>query len=290
MAEIKKVGIIGAGMMGADIAISCALAGCEVFMKEISMDLAQAGHDRIAKDLKKWVSKGRIKTDDAGVEKALGLLIPTDSFDLFADVDIVIEAIFEDINVKAENYKELDKVCKPSCIIASNTSSISITKLASASFDSIERKANFVGMHFFSPAVIMKLVEVIKGEETSDETMAAASAFCKKISKEPVTVVDCVGFVVNRILYALNNEAIRLYEEGVCSIEDIDKACQLGLGHPVGPFALMDLTDNALNLNVGNILYEAYGDRFLPRPSMKKKVDAGHYGRKSGRGWHDYRK
>lgn len=289
MAKIRKVGVLGAGMMGADIALACALAGYEVLMKEINMELAQAGYNNIKSNLNRWSSKGKIKIDDEGKKKAIEAIKPTDSFDGFENLDIVIEAIFEDYTVKTDNFKELEKRCKPSCIIASNTSSISITKLG-ASFGTPERKAQFVGMHFFSPAIIMKLVEVIKGEDTSQETVDAASDFCKSIDKEPVQVVDCVGFIVNRILYALDNEAIRLYEEGIATVEDIDKACQLGLGHPVGPFALMDLTSNELNLKVGKILQEGYGDRFHPRPAMVKKVGAGHFGRKTGRGWYDYGK
>jgi len=289
MADIKKVGILGAGMMGSDIALACAMAGYEVLMKEVNMELAQAGYENIKANLDKWASKGKIKADEQGRKSALEAIKPTDSFDGFEDIDIVIEAIFEDLKVKAENFQELEKICKSSCIIASNTSSISITKLG-ACFKAQERKAQFVGMHFFSPAIIMKLVEVIKGEETSQETVDAACDFCRRIDKEPVQVVDCVGFIVNRILYALDNEAIRLLEEGIASAEDIDKACQLGLGHPIGPFALMDLTSNELNLKVGEILYEAYGDRFHPRPALVKKVDAGHFGRKTGRGWFDYQK
>jgi len=289
MSEIRKVGILGAGMMGSDIALSCAKAGYKVLMKEVNMELAEAGYKRIEESLEKWTSKGKIQLDDEGRKKTLDAVVPTDSFDGFDDVDIVIEAIFEDLKLKVETFQELEKICKPSCIIASNTSSISITKLGS-SFKDKERTAKFLGMHFFSPAAIMKLVEVIRGEETSEQTVETACEFCKSIDKEPVKVVDCVGFIVNRILYALDNEAIRLYEEGIATPEDIDKACRLGLGHPVGPFALMDLTSNELNLKVGRILYEAYGERFRPRSALVKKVDAGHYGRKTGKGWFDYSK
>ena len=289
MAEIKKVGVLGAGMMGSDIALCCALSGYQVLMKEVNLELAKAGYNKIEKSLTKWAEKGKIKADEAARKKALAAITPTDSFNGFEDVDIVIEAIFEDLKIKSENFQQLEKTCKSSCIIASNTSSISITKLG-ACFQSPERRARFVGLHFFSPAVIMALVDVIKGEETSEEAVNTASEFCRTIGKEPVKVVDCVGFIVNRILYALDNEAIRLYEEGIATIEDIDKACRLGLGHPVGPFTLMDLTSNELNLKVGRILNEAYGERFHPRPSMVKKVDAGHFGRKTGRGWYSYGK
>ncbi len=214
-------------------------------------------------------------------------ITPTDTFDGFEDVDLVIEAVFESVEVKAENFSALEKICKPSCIIASNTSSISMTKLG-ACFSEPSRKAQFIGMHFFSPAVIMKLVEVISGEETSTETADAVCKFCESIGKEPVRVVDCCGFVVNRILCAIDNEAIRLYEEGIASPEDIDKACMLGLGHPIGPFALMDLTNVSLSLKVQEILHGAYGERFLPRPALKQKVYANHLGRVTGKGWLQY--
>jgi 3-hydroxybutyryl-CoA dehydrogenase len=287
MAEIKNVGILGGGMMGSDIALSCALSEYTVLLKEQNRELAQAGFKKIASNLEKWVSKGKIS--DEAAKDAVKRITTTDSFDGFNNVDLVIEAIFEDPQIKIDNYLMLEKICTPHCIIASNTSSISITKLG-ACFEEPSRKAQFVGMHFFSPAVIMKLVEVIKGEETSQETVDAAYDFCIKINKEPVKIVDGVGFIVNRILSALTSEAIRLYEEGFASPEDIDKACRLGLGHPVGPFALMDLASNDLGLKILRTLHEAYGERFRPRPSLVKKVDAGHFGRKAGKGWFTYGK
>jgi 3-hydroxybutyryl-CoA dehydrogenase len=289
MSEIKKVGILGAGMMGSDIALCCALAGYDVLMKEINLDLAKEGVARIGKTLQKWSEKGRIQADAQKQKDAIARITPTDTFAGFEDVDLVIEAIFEDINVKAENYNQLEAVCKESCIIASNTSSIPITKLG-ATLRNPKRRANFLGLHFFSPASIMKLVEVISGEDTSPETAEKAFTFCTNIGKTPIKVSDCAGFVVNRILGAINNEAIRLYEEGVASPEDIDKACQLGLGHPIGPFALMDQISNELNLKISRIFHEIYGERFRPRPAMVRKVDAGHFGRKTGKGWFDYGK
>lgn len=289
MAEIKKVGVLGAGMMGSDIALCCALAGYEVLMKEINIDLAKEGLVRIEKGLKKWSEKGRLKVDAQSREEAIARITPSGTFDGFEDVDLVIEAIFEDLEVKRKTYRQLEEVCKPSCIFASNTSSIPITKLA-ATLRNDERKAKFIGLHFFSPASIMKLVEVIRGEVTSAETAEIASKFCIDIGKEPIQVSDCAGFVVNRIGAAINAEAIRLYEEGVASPADIDKACQLGLGHPIGPFTLMDLVGNDLNLKVRRIFHEAYGERFRPRPAMVRMVDAGHYGRKTGKGWYDYNK
>jgi 3-hydroxybutyryl-CoA dehydrogenase len=282
-----NVGVLGGGMMGSDIALSCALAGYPVLVKELNKESAQAAYKRMISNLDKWTSKGKIDIENEAGKKVAERIITTDSFDGFEDVDLVIEAIFEDAKLKMDNYLMLEKICKPRCIIASNTSSISITKLG-ACFEEHSRRTQFVGMHFFSPAVIMKLVEVVKGEETSQETVDAAYDFCIKINKEPVQIMDGVGFIVNRILSALTCEAIRLYEEGFASPEDIDKACQLGLGHPVGPFALMDLASNDLGLKIMRTLHEAYGERFRPRPSLVKKVDAGHFGRKAGKGWLTY--
>lgn len=288
MAEIKVVGILGAGMMGSDIALSCALAGYDVLLKEINLELATAGVERIKKSLAKWSEKGRIKFD--GDQNAvINRITPTDNFSQFDSVDLVIEAIFEDLAVKAENFRQLEEVCKPSCIIASNTSSLPITKLG-ACFRTDERKSRFLGLHFFSPASIMKLVEVVSGEDTSSDTAETAFNFCRSINKDPIKVSDCAGFVVNRILGAINAEAIRLYEENIASPGDIDKACRLGLGHPVGPFALMDQISNDLNLKVFQIFQENYGERFRPRPALIRKVDAGHVGRKVGKGWFDYTK
>jgi len=289
MAEIKKVGVLGGGMMGADIALSCALAGYGVLLKEINMDLAKAGVERAAKSAAVWSGKGRLKADADQQKDAIARITPTETFDGFGDMDIVIEAIFEDLKIKGENYNQMEKVLKPDCIIASNTSSIPITKLA-ATLQRPERKARFLGLHFFSPAAIMPLVEVISHEETAADVTDAAFAFCKSIGKAPIKVADCAGFVVNRILGAINDEAIRLYEEGVATPADIDQACKMGLGHPIGPFALMDQISNELNLKICRIFQENYGERFRPRPALVRKVDAGHFGRKTGKGWFDYTK
>jgi 3-hydroxybutyryl-CoA dehydrogenase len=287
MTAIKKVGVLGAGMMGSDIALSCALAGYDVIMKEVSLDLAKAGVERIRTSLAKWATKGRLGADVEAQAAALTRVTPTDTWEGFEDVDLVIEAIFEDLKIKGENFNQLAEVCKADCIVASNTSSIPITRLG-ATWKDPARRTRFVGLHFFSPAAIMKLVEVIKGEDTDPDIQAAAFEFCLSIGKEPVKVNDCAGFVVNRILGAINDEAIRLYEEGIAIPADIDKACKLGLGHPVGPFALMDVISNELNLKIAKIFHEIYGERFRPRPAMVRKVDAGHFGRKTGKGWFDY--
>jgi len=201
---------------------------------------------------------------------------------------VVVEAVFEDKEIKKTALKEVNRACKPDCMIATNTSSIPITLLATALKP--ERRALFAGAHFFSPASVMKLVEVISGLETKEETVSFIMDCCRQIGKTPIRVKDVAGFVVNRILHAMWIEANRLLEEEVASVEDIDLGCKLGLGHPIGPYALMDLTDNTLNLKVQEVLYEAYGERFKPRPILKQKVYANHLGRKVGRGWFKYEK
>ncbi len=279
--EMKKIGILGAGMMGAEIALCCAQAGMSVVMKEISQELADKGKGRIDKILSKKVEKGKL--EEAAKAEILQRITATDSYGGFEDADLVIEAILEVVDIKHKAFKELDEICKPECVFASNTSSISITKLAAAA-----RPDRFVGLHFFSPASIMKLVEVIPGLLSTEETVAAGRAFCEAIGKAPVTVKNVEGFVVNRILCALMNEAYRLYDEGVASIEDIDTACKLGLGHPVGPFRLCDNISLELLEKVHGILTEAYGDRFKLPNAFRERMDAGHKGRKVGKGWYDY--
>ena len=281
MVAIKKVGVVGAGMMGAEIALCCAKAGMDVLMKEISQELAEKGKKTIDKILSKSVEKGKL--DASEKEAILGRVTPQASNAGFEDVDIVIEAILEVIDIKQNLFKELHAVCKPDCLFASNTSSISITKLASAA-----RPERFIGLHFFSPASIMKLVEVIPGLMTAQETVDISLAFCEAIGKKPVKVRNVEGFVVNRILLAMMNEAYRLLDEGVATIEDIDTACMLGLGHPVGPFRLSDNISLDLLSKVFDILNDAYGDRFKAPGIFREHLDAGRIGRKAGKGWYDY--
>ena len=286
MGKQCEVGIIGAGMMGAEIALCFAISGYRVVMKETTLELARKGQERLAGILDKAIEKGKFQAEDK--EATLGRIIPADQYDLFRHVDIVLEAVVEDFAVKKSVFQELEMVCKPSCIFASNTSSIPITRLAACLHS--ERTKQFVGAHFFSPASVMKLVEVIPGLETSEEAASHLIDYCHRIGKTPIRIKDVTGFVVNRILHAMWIEANRLLEEGVATPEDIDKACKLGLGHPIGPYALMDLTGNDLNLRVQEILFDTYGERFLPRPVLRQKVDANHIGRKTGRGWFEYDK
>ena len=284
MDQIEKVGVVGAGMMGAEIALCFAMAGMDVKIKDMDLDLAQMGKARAERALDKAIKKGRLASE--GKSEVLRLITPSDRYEHLADVDLVVEAVFEDTDLKKKIFDQLDKVCKPNCMFATNTSSIPITLLATAVKG--ERIARFLGAHFFSPASIMKLVEVIPGLETAEESVERTLDCCRRIGKTPIRVKDVTGFAVNRLLHAMWIEANRLLEEGVASPEDIDKACKLGLGHPIGPYALMDLTGNDLNLSVQRILHENYGERFRPRPILKQKVNANHLGRKTGRGWYPY--
>jgi len=284
MGELKKVGVIGSGMMGAEIALCFAMSGVEVVMKDATLDLAQKGKERQGNVLDKAIKKGKYQAGEKDV--TLDRVTATDQYDLLKDMDLVVEAVFEDFDVKKEVFTRLDSICKPDCVFATNTSSISITRLATSVKP--ERIGRFLGAHFFSPATVMKLVEVIPGLVTDEETVVFMIECCKKIGKTPVRVKDVTGFAVNRILHAMWIEANRLLEEGVATAEDIDTACKMGLGHPIGPYALMDLTSNDLNLSVQQILYDTYGERFRPRPILIQKVNANHLGRKTGQGWFEY--
>ena len=285
MSGIGKVAVVGAGMMGAEIAYCFALAGNEVVLKDTTKALACSGKQRLEGILDKGIEKGKIQPERK--DEVLASITPTDASDDLRDVDLVVEAVFEDESVKKDVLAELDPICKPDCIFATNTSSIPITRLATAVSE--DRIGRFIGTHYFSPVSIMKLVEVVPGLETREETVAWMMDCCRAIGKTPIRVKDVPGFAVNRILHAMWIECNRLVEEGVASCEDIDIGCKLGLGHPIGPYALMDLPPNTLNLQVQQILFEAYGERFMPRAILKQKVDANHLGRKTGRGWYDYR-
>lgn len=283
---INAVGVIGAGMMGAEIALCFAMSGYDVCMKETSLDLAQKGKERLGGVLDEAIKKGTFQVEDKA--PTLFRIAPTDQYEDLKDVDLAVEAVFENLATKREAFSQLDRVCQPGCIFATNTSSIPVTLLATSV--SKERIGRFLGTHFFSPASVMKLVEVVPGLETENATVTVMIDCCRSIGKTPIRVKDVTGFAVNRILHAMWVEANRLLEEGVASPEDIDTACKYGLGHPIGPYALMDLTSNDLNLQVQQILFESYGERFRPRPILKQKVNANHLGRKTGRGWYEYKK
>lgn len=284
--SLKKVGIIGAGLMGAEIGLCFANAGCSVTMMDATRELASSGKKRQAGILDKSVAKG--KMDISKKEDILNRIVASDDMKLMADADLIIEAVIEDFEIKKRIFAQLDSVCKDTCVIASNTSSIPITRLATAV--SGKRRGNFLGMHFFSPAFIMKLVEVIPAYLSGNDAVEFAKNAVKFIGKTPVEVKDVAGFAVNRLLNIFFIEALKLLEEGVATKEDIDAACKLGLGHPVGPFELMDLTGLDLNLRVHEVLFNEYGERYRPRPLLRKMVTAGLYGKKSGEGFYKYGK
>lgn len=284
MSSIKKAAVIGAGMMGAEIALSFALNGTTTLLKDIKLEYAKAGKTRVEGILAKWIEKGKMEKEKS--EEALNLIIPQEDYSGFDDVDLVIEAALEDFKIKSQVFKELDEICKNECIFATNTSSIPVAQLAAT----ISRPDRFIGMHFFSPASVMKLVEVIPGLDTSKETTDIIMEVARKISKEPVLAPDCAGFIVNRLLFAFFNEGWRMVNEGAATPEDIDKALQMGLGHPIGMFKMQDLVglDNALA--VSGVLQDEYGERYRPAPILKRKVAANHIGRKVKKGWYDYNK
>lgn len=282
METVKDVGVVGAGMMGAEIALCFALSGSKVLLKDASLELAAAGRAKAERVLGRWVQKGRIASEEQ--TKVIDRIVPVATYEGFEKAEIVIEAVVEQAEVKKTVYKELGAVCNADCIIATNTSSIPISRLAA----STARPDKFIGLHFFSPASVMKLVEVIPGMGTGEETAIRATAIVRSINKEPIRVADCAGFVVNRLLFAFFNEAWRIVYEGVASPADIDKAVKLGLNHPVGIFDSQDLVGIDLAFAVTSMLQEEYGDRFRPPPILKRKVEAGHTGRKASKGWFDY--
>ena len=284
MSDFQKIGVVGAGMMGSEIALMFALAGYPTLLSDASRDAAERAVARLNDVLDRGLPRG-FWTEEAAANARRQLSV-AESLDAYADRDFVIEAVFEDETLKRDVFRKLDAILSPTAGLASNTSSISITTLSAAVAE--PRRARFIGTHFFSPASRMKLVEIIPAADTDPAFVDAVIKTMVAIGKTPIHVKDVVGFAVNRLLHALVLESIRLVEEGVCSPADIDVACKLGLGHPIGPFELMDNTQNSLSLSVHEILYQAYGERFLPRPLLRQMVAAGYNGRKAGRGWHRY--
>lgn len=286
---MKKVAVIGAGMMGREIAIVYARAGHQVAIVDATMELAQAAKEKQAGILDREIKKGRLAADQK--EEILARIIPVADKKELADYDYITEAVPEIYELKESLFKELDEICKPETVFLTNTSTFSVTKLSLAV--KRERKARFLGTHYFSPASVMKLVEVIPGHLCEDEIVDEVIAMMTEMGKEAVRVKDVTGFVVNRIYHAIMIESLKLLEEGVASVEDIDRACRFGMGHPVGPFELYDNTALDLNLQVQTELFENYGERFRPGNLLKKKVNAGQLGRKVGEGfyiWTDNKK
>lgn len=283
--EIKKVGVLGCGLMGSGIAQVAASAGFQTVVREVSDELIKKGFAGIDKSLAKFAEKGTITT--AQQQEIRGRLNGTTTFDDLADCDIIIEAIIENIEEKRSTYKQLDQICKPETIFASNTSSISITEMMTAT--SAERQRRFVGLHFFNPVPLMKLVEVVRTILTDEEIYEQAIEFGKRLGKTPVRANDTTGFIVNRLLVPYMLDAIRALEEGVGSIVDIDASMKLGLGYPMGPFTLGDFVGLDTTYYIAEIMFNEFREkRFAPPPLLKRMVLAGLYGRKSGRGFYDY--
>jgi len=283
--DIRKVGVLGCGLMGSGIAQVAASAGFETVVKEVSDDLIAKGFAGIDKSLARFAEKGTITSDQQ--REIRGRLSGTTSFADLADCDVIIEAIIENLDEKRATYKQLDEICKPETIFASNTSSLSITEMMTAT--SPERQRRFIGMHFFNPVPLMKLVEVVKTILTDTDVYEQAVEFGKKLGKVPVRAGDKTGFIVNRLLVPYMLDSIRALEEGVGSIVDIDNAMKLGCGYPMGPFTLGDFVGLDTTYYIAEIMFNEFREkRFAPPPLLKRMVLAGLYGRKSGRGFYDY--
>lgn len=281
--EIKTVMVVGSGLMGSGIAQVCAQAGLEVMLNDMNPDALDRAVKNISWSVEKFVEKGKLsETKDAVVSR----IHPVNDIAAGADVDLAIEAVFENIDLKKEIFGKLDAACKSEARIASNTSAIPITELAAMT----KRPDNVLGLHFFSPVPMMQAVEVIRGIATSDETAAIGKAFVQKLGKEPIMVNrDIAGFVINRINFPSSIEAMRLVEEGVATAEDIDKGVRLALGRKMGIFETGDMVGLDVTYGAMMAIYQETGDaRFYPPLLLRRKVKAGHLGKKTGKGWYDY--
>jgi 3-hydroxybutyryl-CoA dehydrogenase len=282
--EIKKVGVIGAGQMGNGIAHVCAVAGFDVWLNDISVDRVQSGLASINGNMARQVAKGLITEDERTA--ALARLKPAESMDELADVDLVIESAVENEQIKRKIFAQLCPLLKPEAILATNTSSISITRLAATT----DRPERFIGIHFMNPVPLMELVELVRGIATEDETFEASKVFTKKLGKTIAVAEDFPAFMVNRILLPMINEAIYTLYEGVGSVEAIDTAMKLGANHPMGPLQLADFIGLDTCLSIMQVLYEGLADsKYRPCPLLVKYVEAGWLGRKTQRGFYDYR-
>jgi 3-hydroxybutyryl-CoA dehydrogenase len=280
---VKKVGVVGCGLMGGGITQVVAQAGLPVTVVEANRELLDRGLGAIRRNLDGVVEKGRL--DGGARDAAWGRIAGSVSLEELRDADLVIEAITENVALKKETFGKLDRICPPSALLASNTSSCTITELAAAT----GRPARVLGLHFFNPAPVMKLVEVVRTILTSDETVEIAWEFVQALGKTPVAARDTTGFIVNRLLVPYLLEAVRVLESGVATKEDIDQAMKLGCGYPMGPFTLLDLVGLDTTLFVAEVMFDEFREaRFAPPPLLKRMVMAGHLGRKSGKGFYDY--
>jgi 3-hydroxybutyryl-CoA dehydrogenase len=280
----QRVAVVGAGLMGSGIAQVAAQSGWHVVLHDVTDDALQRGMAAIEKSAGRLVEKDRLSPDDR--DAALARITITRDLDAAAEADIVVEAVFEQLEVKHKLFRELDRICRADAVLGTNTSAIPITTIASVT----TRPESVVGMHFFSPVPVMKLCELIRGIRTSDATLAAARSFAESVGKTCIVVNrDVAGFVTTRLISALVVEAVRLYEAGVASAEDIDTACRLGFGHPMGPLATIDLTGiDVLRHATANIYADTGDPKFFPPETLTRMVAAGDLGRKSGRGFYTY--
>ena len=281
--DVKRIGVVGAGTMGRGIAQVCAASGFDVVMSDVSAEAVAAGFASIGKQLARAVEKERMSA--AEKDALLSRIETATGIEAMAGVDVCIEAATENPDVKLDLFRALESVCRDDAILASNTSSISLTKIAGA----CTRPERVIGMHFFNPVPLMKLVEVIRALQTSDATFEAARALADRLGKTAVAVADSPGFVVNRMLVPMINEAVYVLSEGLAGAEEIDLAMQLGLSHPIGPLRLADLIGIDVCLDVMDVMYRDFSDsKYRPCPLLRKMVDAGRLGRKSGRGFYEY--
>jgi 3-hydroxybutyryl-CoA dehydrogenase len=283
--EIRKVGVLGCGLMGSGIAQTCATAGMEVVVREVSGELCERGFAGIEKSLAKFAEKGTITPEQQA--EIRGRMKGTTELEDLADCDLIVEAIIENLDLKRETYRRLDELCKPETVFASNTSSLSITEMMTSTRP--ERQKRFIGLHFFNPVPLMKLVEVVRTILTDEEVYDSAVEFGRRLGKVPVRADDRSGFIVNRLLVPYLLDSIRALEEGVGSVVDIDNGMKLGCGHPMGPLTLLDFVGLDTTYYIAEIMFNEFRERrFAPPPLLKRMVLAGLYGRKSGRGFYDY--
>jgi 3-hydroxybutyryl-CoA dehydrogenase len=280
-----KIGVVGAGLMGAEIAFTFAYAGHSVLLNDRSEEALQSALARLNRLYDKGADRGFYQASDK--DTVFARIEMTEDREFFSSCDFITEAVFEREDVKADVFRELDRICRPECILATNTSTIPISTLAAHLSEA--RRPQFVGTHYFSPVSRMKLVEVIPAFDTSPATLDFVKRLCTEAGKVPVEIKDVTGFAVNRLLHVFMIEAVRLVEEGVGTPEQIDTVCRLGLGHPMGPFELMDATTSSLCLQAQEIMHEAYGARFRPRPLLKQRVRAGLVGGAGKPGWRSKR-